>query len=74
MELLIHWLLFRGGIASGAKPLSILAIGISILIGDGLAMGWGDFYHQNPQIILSKHKGKDKNGNFNMKKKFNYRK
>ena len=39
MELLIHWLLFRGGIASGAKPLSILAIGISILIGDGLAMG-----------------------------------
>ena len=32
-----------GGIASGAEPSSILAIGISVLIGDGLGMGLGDY-------------------------------
>lgn len=32
-----------GGIAAGASPSHILAIGISVLIGDGLGMGLGDY-------------------------------
>lgn len=32
-----------GGIASGAEPSSILAFGISVMIGDGLGMGLGDY-------------------------------
>lgn len=32
-----------GGIAAGAPPTHILAIGISVLIGDGLGMGLGDY-------------------------------
>lgn len=32
-----------GGIAAGAPPSHILAIGISVLIGDGLGMGLGDY-------------------------------
>jgi VIT1/CCC1 family predicted Fe2+/Mn2+ transporter len=32
-----------GGIAAGAEPTHILAIGISVLIGDGLGMGLGDY-------------------------------
>jgi VIT1/CCC1 family predicted Fe2+/Mn2+ transporter len=32
-----------GGLAAGTDPSHILAIGISVLIGDGLGMGLGDY-------------------------------
>ena len=32
-----------GGISSGATPAQILAFGISVLVGDGLGMGLGDY-------------------------------
>jgi hypothetical protein len=32
-----------GGIASGSSPSHILAIGMSVLVGDGLGMGLGDY-------------------------------
>lgn len=32
-----------GGIASGSLPIEILAIGLSVIIGDGIGMGLGDY-------------------------------
>ncbi len=32
-----------GGIASGTTSIHILAIGLSVLIGDGIGMGLGDY-------------------------------
>jgi hypothetical protein len=32
-----------GGIASGTNPIHILAIGVSVMIGDGIGMGLGDY-------------------------------
>ena len=32
-----------GGIASGTSPIHILAIGVSVLVGDGIGMGLGDY-------------------------------
>ena len=35
--------IIAGGIASGAAPTYILAVGLSVIIGDGLGMGFGDY-------------------------------
>lgn len=32
-----------GGIASGATPASIVAFGVSVIVGDGIGMGLGDY-------------------------------
>lgn len=32
-----------GGVGSGASPMQIMAFGISVMIGDGLGMGLGDY-------------------------------
>lgn len=32
-----------GGIASGVNPLAIFAMAMSVIIGDGLGMGLGDY-------------------------------
>lgn len=47
-----------GGIASGAHPSAILAIGISVMIGDGLGMGLGDYLSAKAEkeFILSEEK------------------
>ena len=35
--------IIAGGVASGADPTYILAVGLSVIIGDGLGMGFGDY-------------------------------
>ena len=32
-----------GGIASNTEPLHFIAIGLSVMIGDGIGMGLGDY-------------------------------
>lgn len=32
-----------GGIASGTSPYAIFAIGVSVIVGDGIGMGLGDY-------------------------------
>ena len=32
-----------GGIASGSSPHAIIGIGLSVVIGDGIGMGLGDY-------------------------------
>lgn len=46
------------GIAAGASPGSILAIGISVMIGDGLGMGLGDYLsaRAEKEFILAEEK------------------
>ena len=47
-----------GGIAAGASAASILAIGISVMVGDGLGMGLGDYLSAKAEkeFILSEEK------------------
>ena len=44
-----------GGIASGASPSQILAFALSVVIGDGVGMGLGDYLSAKAekQFILS---------------------
>lgn len=32
-----------GGIASGSPPLQVISVGLSVVIGDGVGMGLGDY-------------------------------
>ena len=32
-----------GGVGSGTTPYNIMAIGVSVMIGDGIGMGLGDY-------------------------------
>lgn len=47
-----------GGIASGTHPSAILAMGISVMIGDGLGMGLGDYLSAKAEkeFILAEQK------------------
>lgn len=47
-----------GGIASGSSPMSIIGIGLSVVIGDGIGMGLGDYLSAKAekQFILSEEK------------------
>ncbi len=44
-----------GGIASGSSPRQIIAIGLSVVVGDGIGMGLGDYLSAKAekQFILS---------------------
>jgi hypothetical protein len=39
-----------GGVGAGTKPLNIMAIGVSVLIGDGIGMGLGDYLSTKSEI------------------------
>lgn len=47
-----------GGIASGTAPSMIISIGLSVIIGDGIGMGLGDYLSAKAekQFILSEEK------------------
>jgi hypothetical protein len=39
-----------GGVASGTDPRNIMAVGVSVLIGDGMGMGLGDYLSTKSEI------------------------